>query len=439
MKRHRSKWAILLVCLLLFANTAECLSAGGGSTPHGMGAIAWATSQTRAKPAKGAKKNSETERETEAENASEKEAQPEAESEQEEQTKISSETEQETLSEIESETEPETEKKGFFAKLSDAAGSAKEKIIEIAGSAMDKAKDLSGKAIDKAKGLAGKAGDALSGTGKKISETAGTVKDKAKGLAGKVRGALSGAGKKIGHAAGSVKDKAGDLAGAAKDRARGLAGAAKDKVRSLSEGAREKTAALFGKIGGWLQRRKGTAESWFAQLGQKVRDRIEFVKEKGRDLREKAGEIAGQVGETYAIIAGKFFRVLNYLKERLSHTDITPEEWQILENGYNRAINNAYKHGWFGKASRKKVDLTSDFIFETFRYTYKFAKDEITAETYFKGMAALAIRDGLPAFVSSVIARLTGLKPERVSETVDLVFKILEMVLATNEEIVPAG
>ena len=36
----------------------------------------------------------------------------------------------------------ETEKKGVLAKLSDAAGSAKEMIIEIAGSAMDKAKDL---------------------------------------------------------------------------------------------------------------------------------------------------------------------------------------------------------------------------------------------------------------------------------------------------------
>ena len=275
---------------------------------------------------------------------------------------------------------------------------------------------------------------------------AGDTEETSGDLLGKIWDALGEAAGKAGELAGTAADKAGELAGTAVDKAGELAGTAVDKageavdeagkaigeaddiVGELIDSAVDKVSEA---VGGVVDTVRETVESAL----EKAEETAVKVQETAEELSEEISETAQKAREDAERIARKWGRVSAYLKEKISHTDITPEEWETLERGYFRAVDNAYRQGWFGRtATIWSVRKNADFVFRTIKFTYQYIKGEITAVDYAESMLKLAGEDQTGILLKLLTGMLPVEEARKASQIIETVLPIVVGVLAEAEE-----
>ena len=199
---------------------------------------------------------------------------------------------------------------------------------------------------------------------------------------------------KLSQAAGAVKDTAEKAA----DKVKETAGAAKDKAGSLLDAAGNQIGDMAGSL-------RDTAE-----------DAAGAVKEKAQELSDAAAEKTQETRVQFERLAEKWRKVARYLGYRLEKTDITPEEWDLLEEKFTRAVHNAYRAGWIGKnSSLVQVKAEADFLFKSFKYAYRLGKKEIGPGEYALYMMKVVSRDGLPYGLAKLVEKLTGVNAEQLA------------------------
>ena len=191
------------------------------------------------------------------------------------------------------------------------------------------------------------------------------------------------AGKAIGDAA----DEAGKMIGGAADEAGKMIGGAVDEAGKVIGGIADQVMETIGGAADTVRETAGSAWKKAEETAGKVQDTAEELSEEISETAQKAREDAERT-------ARKWNRVFAYLEEKISHTDITPEDWDILESGFFRAVDNAYRQGWIGEnASLRSVHRNADFVFQTIKKTYQYMKGESTAVDYATDMLLLAGED----------------------------------------------
>ncbi len=271
---------------------------------------------------------------------------------------------------------------------SDPSDSLKEKC----GSVVDSIKE---KATEAAGAVKGTVGDTVDAALEKATEAAGVVKDT-------VSDTVNAALEKATAAAGAVKDTASDTADAVKDTVSDTADAALGMAGDTVDAALEKATAAAGAV-----------QDTVSDTADAVKDTVDTVQDTVSDVadtvQDTVSETVRKVEESYQDFSDKWSRVLLYLKGVLANTNITDKEWGILRKGFGRAVKNAYRAGWFGNQSRAEVERNADCVFESIRYTYLLAKEEMTPAEYGEAMTSLYIRDQGPEAVGGIISKVTGL------------------------------
>ena len=139
------------------------------------------------------------------------------------------------------------------------------------------------------------------------------------------------------------------------------------------------------------------------------------IRDKALELSEEVSEEAEQIGETLSKIAEKWRRVAEYVRTRLSHTNITAGEWDILERKYTKLVKNMYNQGWIGKGkSFVLVSTEADFLFKSCKYAYQLGKDDISISEYILYMLKLVNKDGLPFGLATLAGKTTGLDADEI-------------------------
>ena len=258
---------------------------------------------------------------------------------------------------------------------------------------------MAGKILQDAKSLGVKAGNLLAGL---LLDDENEDSDPSDSLKEKCGSVVDSIKEKATEAAGAVKDTVSDTVDAALEKATEAAGVVKDTVSDTVNAALEKATAAAGAV-------KDTA----SDTADAVKDTVDTVQDTVSDVadtvQDTVSETVRKVEESYQDFSDKWSRVLLYLKGVLANTNITDKEWGILRKGFGRAVKNAYRAGWFGNQSRAEVERNADCVFESIRYTYLLAKEEMTPAEYGEAMTSLYIRDQGPEAVGGIISKVTGL------------------------------
>ena len=258
---------------------------------------------------------------------------------------------------------------------------------------------MAGKILQDAKSLGVKAGNLLAGL---LLDDENEDSDPSDSLKEKCGSVVDSIKEKATEAAGAVKGTVGDTVDAALEKATEAAGVVKDTVSDTVNAALEKATAAAGAV-------KDTA----SDTADAVKDTVDTVQDTVSDVadtvQDTVSETVRKVEESYQDFSDKWSRVLLYLKGVLANTNITDKEWGILRKGFGRAVKNAYRAGWFGNQSRAEVERNADCVFESIRYTYLLAKEEMTPAEYGEAMTSLYIRDQGPEAVGGIISKVTGL------------------------------
>ena len=258
---------------------------------------------------------------------------------------------------------------------------------------------MAGKILQDAKSLGVKAGNLLAGL---LLDDENEDSDPSDSLKEKCGSVVDSIKEKATEAAGAVKGTVGDTVDAALEKATEAAGVVKDTVSDTVNAALEKATAAAGAV-------KDTA----SDAADAVKDTVDTVQDTVSDVadtvQDTVSETVRKVEESYQDFSDKWSRVLLYLKGVLANTNITDKEWGILRKGFGRAVKNAYRAGWFGNQSRAEVERNADCVFESIRYTYLLAKEEMTPAEYGEAMTSLYIRDQGPEAVGGIISKVTGL------------------------------
>ena len=227
----------------------------------------------------------------------------------------------------------------------------------------------------------------------RLGDAARKAKDAAEKAAGKVK-----------ETAGSAKDKAEELLAAAGDAIGGAAGAVMDAAGKAAETVGE----AAGKAADTVGEAAGSVVDAAGETAGSIRD-------KALELSEEVSEEAEQIGDTLSKIAEKWRRVAEYVRTRLSHTNITAGEWDILERKYTKLVKNMYNQGWIGKGkSFVLVSTEADFLFKSCKYAYQLGKDDISISEYILYMLKLVNKDGLPFGLATLAGKITGLDADEI-------------------------
>ena len=282
---------------------------------------------------------------------------------------------------------------------SDPSDSLKEKC----GSVVDSIKE---KATEAAGAVKGTVGDTVDAALEKATEAAGVVKDT-------VSDTVNAALEKATAAAGAVKDTASDTADAVKDTVSDTADVVKDTVSDTADAALGMAGDTVDAALEKATAAAGAVQDTVSDTADAVKDTVDTVQDTVSDVadtvQDTVSETVRKVEESYQDFSDKWSRVLLYLKGVLANTNITDKEWGILRKGFGRAVKNAYRAGWFGNQSRAEVERNADCVFESIRYTYLLAKEEMTPAEYGEAMTSLYIRDQGPEAVGGIISKVTGL------------------------------
>ena len=282
---------------------------------------------------------------------------------------------------------------------SDPSDSLKEKC----GSVVDSIKV---KATEAAGAVKGTVGDTVDAALEKATEAAGVVKDT-------VSDTVNAALEKATAAAGAVKDTASDTADAVKDTVSDTADVVKDTVSDTADAALGMAGDTVDAALEKATAAAGAVQDTVSDTADAVKDTVDTVQDTVSDVadtvQDTVSETVRKVEESYQDFSDKWSRVLLYLKGVLANTNITDKEWGILRKGFGRAVKNAYRAGWFGNQSRAEVERNADCVFESIRYTYLLAKEEMTPAEYGEAMTSLYIRDQGPEAVGGIISKVTGL------------------------------
>lgn len=160
---------------------------------------------------------------------------------------------------------------GSYSQYRGDYGTQRGGIGDAVGHAQDKVGDVADQAGDTARQAAGTVTDTAGDVANRVGEVAGQVRDSAGDIAGQVRDAAGEVAGTVAHTAGDVAGQTGDVLGRF--------------VRTLAENP--VPAALAGLSLGWL----------YMQSNNQGRNRL-------RDVRHAAGDVAGQAGDTVGRLAG---------------------------------------------------------------------------------------------------------------------------------------
>ena len=298
-------------------------------------------------------------------------------------------------------------------KCGSVVDSIKEKATEAAGAVKGTVGDTVDAALEKATEAAGVVKDTVSDTVdaalEKATEAAGVVKDT-------VSDTVNAALEKATAAAGAVKDTASDTADAVKDTVSDTADVVKDTVSDTADAALGMAGDTVDAALEKATAAAGAVQDTVSDTADAVKDTVDTVQDTVSDVadtvQDTVSETVRKVEESYQDFSDKWSRVLLYLKGVLANTNITDKEWGILRKGFGRAVKNAYRAGWFGNQSRAEVERNADCVFESIRYTYLLAKEEMTPAEYGEAMTSLYIRDQGPEAVGGIISKVTGLDRE---------------------------